>query len=100
MKFFVLCALLGVLACPVFLQTKNPAAKTSAAKPKTAATPAKKPDDKAEWDRVTLIADRGERIDALEKFISSFPESSHLTDAKGLIAAARVEAGNDDLAAG
>ena len=100
MKFFVLCALLGVLACPAFLQTKKPPAKGSAAKPKPAATPAKKPDDKAEWDRVTSIADRTERIDALEKFITSFPKTTHLNDAKGLIAAARVEAGNDDLAAG
>ena len=100
MKLFVLCALLGVLAAPAFLQTKKPPAKAPTAKARPAATPAKKADDKAEWDRVTSITDRTERIDALEKFIASFPKTTHLNDAKGLIAAARVEAGNDDLAAG
>jgi tetratricopeptide (TPR) repeat protein len=84
---------------------KKPPAKTSTAtatkpKPKPAATPVKRPDDKAEWDRVTAIGERTDRIAALEKFIASFPKSTHLTDAKGLIAAARVETGNDDLAIG
>ena len=100
MKLFLVCAILGALACPVALQTKKPPAKAPAAKPKTAATPAKKPGDSAEWTRVTAILDRSERIAALEKFLTSFPKSSHLNDAKGLIAAARVEAGNDDIAAG
>ncbi|MFL6374123.1 MAG: tetratricopeptide repeat protein [Pyrinomonadaceae bacterium] len=95
MKLFVLCALIGVLASPAYLQTKKTPAKT----PRPSATPKKQASDKPEWDRVTAIADRGERIEALEKFVSSFPKSSHLTGAKGLIAATRVEAGNDDLAA-
>ena len=113
MKFLVVCALLGVLACPAALQTKKTAAtpakkspaKTSSAastkpKPKASATPVKKPDDKAEWDRITSVTDRTDRIAALEKFITSFPKSTHVGDAKGLIAAARIEAGNDDLGTG
>ncbi|MBV9243000.1 MAG: tetratricopeptide repeat protein, partial [Acidobacteria bacterium] len=99
MKLVVVCALLGVLAIPTFLQTKKSSSRPGTAKPKPAATPAKKPDDNAEWERVIATADRTERIAALEKFISSFPKSGHLTEAKGLVAAARVEAGNDAVAA-
>jgi tetratricopeptide (TPR) repeat protein len=100
MKVFVVCAFLGALCSPVALQTKKPPVKPSPSRPKTAATPAKKADESSEWARVTAITERSERIAALEKFATAFSKSAHLSDAMGLIAAARVEAGNDDLAAG
>ena len=103
MKVFVLCAVLGALFLPTYFQTRPPApAKAKpiatprknivAAKPKA---PAQKPDEGAEWTRITSLTDRAERIAGLEKFLKSFPKSTHVGEASGLLAAARVESGND-----
>jgi tetratricopeptide (TPR) repeat protein len=127
MRFFVVGILLAVLTFPALFQTSkpnpkppvvkprvtaDPKDKAVATKPKTAATPQKKPvaakpdaaqqkaREKAQWDNALSIADRVESIAALQKFVAAFPKADHLVEARGLIAAAEVEAGNEKIAAG
>ncbi|HTH50865.1 MAG TPA: tetratricopeptide repeat protein [Pyrinomonadaceae bacterium] len=104
MKFSLICVLTAALASPALLQTTKPAStktKPTATPVKTVKKPANKTtDQKAEWERIITIQDRTERIAALEKFVATYPKSDRRNDGAGLLAAARVESGNDQLAAG
>ncbi len=111
MRFFTLVTLLGLAFLPMFAQTAKPkktassktTAKSPAAakpKPKTVATTQKKPDEKAEWEKASAIADQPARVTALQKFNETFPKSAKRNDALELIAATRGEMGNEKIVAG
>ncbi len=112
MRFFATILLFGLLVAAALSQSKkptSPATKTpsAAAKPKPAsarskptATPAKKPSEKAEWDKAVAISNIGKQIVALRKFVEAFPKSTRKAEAFGLITAAEAELGNEKLAAG
>ncbi len=107
MRSLTIIFLLGLLSIAGFSQkpkpkstpTKPSATKPSGTKPKPSATPQKKPDEKAEWDRASTIEDAPGRIAAIQKFNSTFPKSARKADALALIALTRGQMGNDLLAA-
>lgn len=112
MKLVVLCAIVGALFLPAYLQTRpavpkktsgtarsSPTPKRNTANPQAKAT-VKAADEGSEWDRVTTLTDRSERIAALQKYIKNYPKGTHITEASGLLAAARIESGNELVAAG
>jgi len=70
------------------------------AKAKPKSPTAKKPDEKAEWEKAAASVEAGERISALKKFIEAFPESEKKTEAAELISAAHAALGNEKLQAG
>ncbi|HVF46741.1 MAG TPA: tetratricopeptide repeat protein, partial [Pyrinomonadaceae bacterium] len=71
-----------------------------AAKARSGSSNAKKPDEKAEWEKATANVDAGERIKALKKFIRIFPQSEKKAEAAELISSAHSALGNEKLQAG
>ncbi len=98
MRSLALVFLACLLAIPSFAQpTKRP---TSTAKPKPAATPVKKPNENAEWEKATAVVGDAERVAALKKFVAAFPKTTRLSEAAVLIVTAEASLGHERLAAG
>lgn len=77
----------------------TPAKKPIATKPKPSATPMKKPDEKAVWEKAVVTDPRDARIGALQKFIETFPKSTRKNEALTMIAFLHTDAGNEKLGA-
>ena len=75
-------------------------AKTPAARPKSAAPPPPKPDEKTEWEKASSTVDTKARIAALQKFNETFPKSDRHSGSLELISATRGQMGNEKLVAG
>ena len=69
-------------------------------KPKPAATPQKKPSERAEWDKAIAITDTAKRVAALKTFVTAFPKTTRKATAFEAISLAEAELGNEKLAAG
>ena len=92
--------LLSFTAASQTTKTKPPGTKTKAAsKPRAAATP-KKIDEKSQWEAAIAIAEPATRHAELTKFIETYPDSSHKSEALVLISSAAAESGNERLQAG
>lgn len=78
----------------------GPSKPSTKAKPKPSVTVAKKPDEKAAWEKAIVTDPRDARIAALQKFNETFPKSTRRNEALTIVAFLRTDAGNEKLAAG
>ena len=76
-----------------------PSKPRTTAKQNSSATPPKKPDEKATWEKAVITDPRDARIAALQKFNETFPKSTRKREALTLIAFLRTDTGNEKLAA-
>lgn len=113
MRVFLLSLCLGLMFLPVCGQTpKKPAVRRSSTAVKKASTPPRSTsarsnrpaattlDDKKEFEKASSIEDPAEKIAALKKFVTAFPGSALLNQARELLSStassladARFEAG-------
>lgn len=80
-------------------KAKAPAKATAEKKPKPAEQ-VPVPDEKAEWDKATTVAELPERIKAIRAFLTTFPNTEKRAEAGTLLALASAELGNASLIAG
>lgn len=57
-------------------------------------------DEKAEFERAATTANAAERIAALQKFVTNFPQSERRTEARELVVVARAQAADEKLRVG
>lgn len=113
MRSFAIIFLFGMLLIPAFTQTTKPkqtSAKTpakkptpsrsTAAKPKVAATPKPKIDEKAEWEKALATADAYDRIGEIKKYLAAFPKTKRQAEALETILKLRADIGTERLLAG
>ena len=97
MKHFLLVLILLFAAASVFPQKPVAVKKPAARKPV-----AKKPvvTDKEAFKKAGALTDPAEKIDALKKFLTDFPDSTQKTEAGELLAVTRVSLADEKLQAG
>lgn len=100
MRSLALIFLAGLLALPGIAQPGKKPATTAKPKPKPTATPVKKPSESVEWEKAVAVAGDAARVVALEKFLKTFPKTTRVSEAAGLIVTAEASLGNARLDAG
>jgi tetratricopeptide (TPR) repeat protein len=81
-------------------KTLTPGSASAPQKSGSAAAPAKRFNEQAEWDKANAITDAAKRVAALRKFVAAFPRSTKRTNAYESISRSEVDLGNERLAAG
>ncbi|MEO7540212.1 MAG: tetratricopeptide repeat protein, partial [Pyrinomonadaceae bacterium] len=105
MRYLATILAIGLFSLAAVSQTSKPRSasskpKTTIVKPKPAATPAKKPDEKTQWETTLTISEPAARIRALKRFIQTFPDSDRSVQAAAMISSSGVESGNAKLQGG
>ena len=107
LSLFFLFFLVQLGAHPQTTKPRSVAVKPKPAAAKPSATPqkkqttkvSKKPDETAEWDKVSKLTDPSAKISAIKKFNEIFPASARRSEALALLVTTRFALANTKLAA-
>jgi len=97
MRIFLAIVTCGLAAFSSFSQTARPKVSTTTARPKTTSTPAPRPNERIEWEKVSALTAPADKIAALRKFLETFPKTTRKKDASFSLVTLGAELGNAKL---